>query len=163
MTKAENLKRHKGNVAEMERELLAKNPHLKKIFGSVQVLESFPISISQINFNKKAAVENGMLMLGDAAGTIPPLCGNGMSMALHSSKIAAPLIHDFLSGAIQRQNMERQYKKEWEKEFGGRLRFGRLLQSFFGKPLLTNLFVRLFKLFPFLTTTVIKKTHGDPF
>ena len=33
-----------------------------------------------------------MLLLGDAAGMITPLCGNGMSMALHSSKIAADMV-----------------------------------------------------------------------
>ncbi len=163
MTKAQNLKKHKGDVAEMECSLLATNPHLKNIFASAYVLDSFPITISQINFNKKAAVENNILMLGDAAGTIPPLCGNGMSMALHSSKLAGLLIHDFLNGIINRQNMEQLYKKRWEKEFGARLRFGRFLQSFFGKSLPTNLFVRLFKLFPFLARIVIKKTHGAPF
>ncbi len=59
--------------------------------------------------------------------------------------------------------MEQLYKKRWEKEFGARLRFGRFLQSFFGKSLPTNLFVRLFKLFPFLARIVIKKTYGAPF
>ena len=36
-------------------------------------------------------------MVGDAAGMITPLCGNGMSMALHASKIAATQINLFLS------------------------------------------------------------------
>ena len=37
-----------------------------------------------------------MLMLGDAAGMITPLCGNGMSMAMHASKLAYEAIHSFL-------------------------------------------------------------------
>jgi hypothetical protein len=40
---------------------------------------------------------------------------------------------------------------------------GRVLQQFFGKPFLTNMFVGLFKTFPFLAASIIKKTHGKPF
>jgi flavin-dependent dehydrogenase len=28
-----------------------------------------------------------MLMIGDTAGLIHPLCGNGMAMAIHSAKL----------------------------------------------------------------------------
>jgi flavin-dependent dehydrogenase len=67
MTRAENLKLYKGDIKKMETEVLHKNIHLKKIFSECTVLEDFPVSISQINFNKKNTVENGTLMLGDAA------------------------------------------------------------------------------------------------
>lgn len=163
MVKADLLKQRRGNIQQLQNEVLAQNPHLKKIFRESKTVQNFPISISQINFNKKTIVEEGVLMLGDAAGTIPPLCGNGMSMALHSSKIAATLIDQFLSGTISRLQMEQFYQKSWNKEFGARLRFGRLLQRFFGQSSVTNLFVRLFKTFPFLASSVIKKTHGKPF
>ena len=33
-----------------------------------------------------------ILMTGDAAGMITPLCGNGMAMAIHSAKIVSDLI-----------------------------------------------------------------------
>jgi flavin-dependent dehydrogenase len=127
------------------------------------VLEHFPISISQINFNKKTTVENNVLMLGDAAGTITPLCGNGMSVALHSSKIAAINISKFLTNSISRQQMEQLYTKSWNKNFAARLHFGRILQRFFGDPRVTNLFVQTFKLLPFLATFIIRKTHGKSF
>ena len=45
-------------------------------------------------------------MIGDAAGMITPLCGNGMSMALHASKLAAEQIDLFLQDRITRQQME---------------------------------------------------------
>ncbi len=163
MTKAENLKNHKGIIPDMETEVLFQNPHLRKIFSKSKMLEQFPISISQINFNKKTTVENNVLMLGDAAGTITPLCGNGMSMALHSSKIAATLILKFLTNFISREQMELLYTKSWNKEFERRLYFGRLLQRFFGGSMVTNLFVQTFKLLPFLATFIIRKTHGKPF
>jgi flavin-dependent dehydrogenase len=163
MTNAQNFKRSNNNIQQLEKEILYQNPVLMKIMSTCKVIEEFPITISQINFNKKNQVENHVLMLGDAAGMITPLCGNGMSMALTSSKIAVLLVIDFLKDKISRTELEKTYHKQWLKAFADRLRTGRLLQRFFGKPLLTNIFVKLFKTFPFLAALVIKKTHGKPF
>jgi len=163
MTDARNFKKSNNNIQQLEKDILYQNMVLKKIMSNCKIIAEFPITISQINFNKKTQIENHVLMLGDAAGMITPLCGNGMSMALHSSKIAAIIIVDFLKNKITRAELEKTYQEQWLKAFAGRLQTGRLLQRFFGKPFLTNMFVRLFKTFPFLAVSVIKKTHGKPF
>lgn len=163
MTKAEELRNSKNDIHQLEERLLYKNPHLKGIFCSSTRNEEFPITISQISFANKTQVENGVLMLGDAAGMITPLCGNGMSMALHSSKIAFGTIHAFLQGRIGRGAMEEQYRTQWSAQFASRLRMGRTLQRFFGKGQATNLFVDVFRTFPFLAGPVVKLTHGQPF
>ena len=102
-------------------------------------------------------------LIGDAAGMITPLCGNGMSMALHGSKLAAEQISDFLKGRINRFDMEQQYTQQWEKHFGRRLIMGRILQRFFGNAALSNLLLRVVKPFPRLTRWLISLTHGQPF
>jgi flavin-dependent dehydrogenase len=48
-------------------------------------------------------------LIGDAAGMIAPLCGNGMSMALHGSKIAFEQVRLFLQNKISRSQMEQNY------------------------------------------------------
>lgn len=163
MTKAKNLKNSNNNIEKMEETILHRNPHLKKIFTHSVKCESFPVAISQINFNKKTQIENHLLMIGDSAGIITPLCGNGMSLALHTSKLATSLINDFLEEKISRDQMEKLYKKQWAHHFEKRLKTGRTLQHFFGSDRLSNLFVATFKLFPFLSNPVIKMTHGKPF
>ena len=163
MTKAENLKAFNGNVEAMQETVLFQNPHLKKIFGQSEVVQGFPVTISQISFAQKSKLKDGVLMLGDAAGMITPLCGNGMSIALHTAKIAATLTDEFLCGNISRNQMEEAYKKQWNKNFSSRLRTGRFIQSFFGANRLSNLFVGAFKTFPFLAAPVIRMTHGKPF
>lgn len=163
MTKAENLRKSGNNIRLMEQKVLSENPHLRRIFEESTMVETFPVTISQINFNPKTQVENHVLMLGDAAGMITPLCGNGMSIALHTAKIAAGLIGQFLKQKISRKEMENQYCQEWRKQFSSRLKTGRLLQRFFGSRTLSNLFVQTFKIFPFLATPVVKMTHGRPF
>jgi flavin-dependent dehydrogenase len=163
MTNAANLKRCNNNISELEETILYKNPDLKRIFLRSEKCASTPVTISQINFNKKTQIEDHVLMLGDSAGMITPLCGNGMSIALHTSKIAAELIKDFLKKKISRAQMEILYQKQWKHHFSKRLKTGRMLQGFFGSNRRSNLFVGAFKLLPGLAKPVIKMTHGKPF
>ena len=163
LTTAENLRHNGNNIKQMERNVLFQNPHLKTIFINSEFVQDFPVTISQISFSKKSRVQNHLLMLGDAAGMITPLCGNGMSIALHTSKIAARLIDNFLAGEIGREQMQTMYELQWQKEFASRLRAGRILQSFFGSKTLSNLLVGTFKTIPFLASPLIRLTHGKPF
>jgi flavin-dependent dehydrogenase len=163
MVKAESLKRSNNSIRQLEEEALYKNPHLKKIFSGSEICASFPVTISQINFNKKTRVENHVLMLGDAAGMITPLCGNGMSIALHTGKIAAGLMDRFLHNSLSREQMEACYSREWKQQFSRRLRTGRLLQRFFGSSRLSNFFVQAFTTLPWLSKPLIRMTHGKPF
>jgi menaquinone-9 beta-reductase len=163
MTKADALKKAGYQLSKLEEKVLFQNPFLKTILTKATRDEAFPITISQISFSKKNQVENGVLMLGDAAGMIAPLCGNGMSMALHSSKLAAQLVNQFLGGTISRREMEARYCRQWKSQFASRLKMGRFIQRFFGKGRATDWFIGLFRVFPFLARPVVKMTHGRPF
>jgi flavin-dependent dehydrogenase len=161
LTRAANLKGMP--VPELEKGLMSRNAALRHILENSERKPGFPLAISQVSFRPKTKVENGVLLLGDAAGMIAPLCGNGMSMALHASKIAAAQVDLFLSGRQDRAAMEKWYEREWEKRFESRLRTGRALQRFFGSELGSNLMVSVMSRLPALTGALIKKTHGAPF
>jgi menaquinone-9 beta-reductase len=160
LTTADNL--HDGDIEKMEETILSRNPFLKKIFSESKKCTE-PFTISQISFDKKLQVENHVLMIGDAAGMITPLCGNGMSMALHGSKIAAKQIQSFLEDRISRDEMEKIYTLEWKRQFAGRLQTGRRIQRLFGNELLTNLLMASGRRFPSIIRFLIKQTHGKPF
>jgi flavin-dependent dehydrogenase len=162
LTTARNLQKSNGDIAIMEQKILSRNPQLRNIFAAAQKTDA-PLTISQISFSKKSQVENHILMIGDAAGMITPLCGNGMSMALHGSKLASVHIHHFLAGKINREKMEKRYILQWKNKFGDRLKTGRRIQRLFGNNRLTNLLIHLLKPFPALLGTLISKTHGKPF
>lgn len=163
LTTAENLKNSGNSIEELQRHVLYKNPRLKEIFTNAEFLYEQPLAISQISFDKKLQVENHVLMLGDAAGMISPLCGNGMSMAMHAAKIAFEKIQFFLRNAISRSEMENQYATAWKKQFSGRLWMGRNVQRFFGENITTSLFLKLMHSLPALSNYVIQSTHGKPF
>ena len=163
MTTAENLRISGNSIQVMEKQILRKNPFLEEIFSSTVSLFDQPVTISQISFEKKTQVEDHLLFIGDAAGMVPPLSGNGMSMALHGSKIAAQCIDAFLKGQIARHEMEQEYIDQWNRQFGRRLWVGRRLQSWFGSASQTNLLLHSLQPFPRLVSFLIRQTHGQPF
>ncbi|MGE5106059.1 MAG: NAD(P)/FAD-dependent oxidoreductase [Sphingobacteriales bacterium] len=163
LTTANNLRICGNDITELENRMLTQNPHLKKILSSSTILYQSPLTISQISFNKKSQIENHVLLVGDAAGSITPLCGNGMSMALHGSKIAFICINEFLRNNSTREEMEQQYRQQWKKQFSKRLIIGRTIQRFFGKKWVTNLFIFTLKPFPRIISWLIRQTHGQSF
>lgn len=163
LTTADNLLKRSGNIQQMEETILSRNPFLKTIFSTAEKCLSEPVTISQISFARKSLIENHILMTGDAAGMITPLCGNGISMALHSSKLAAEAIHLYLSGKITREQMEKLFNDHWKKQFGRRLRSGRRIQRISGNPQLMNLLIKTGKAFPSFFQMLIRQTHGVPF
>ena len=163
LTTADNLRSAGNSIKEMENRVLFKNPEIEAIFNRADFLYKEPIAISQVSFSKKKQVENHVLLLGDAAGMISPLCGNGMSMALHSSELAYSVITDFFDQKYSREEMERKYIGLWQKNFSSRLFIGRNVQRLFGGNLSTSLFLKAMNAFPPVATAVIKSTHGTSF
>ncbi len=162
LTKASNIKKA-GSIKKAEEEVLYQNPHLKKVFESMEHCYDAPLSISQISFSKKNAVENNILMIGDAAGMITPLCGNGMSMAMHASKLAAMEISAFLNDTISRKEMEGNYSKKWKNNFEKRVKIGKIVQYFFGKTTATNILIKWMNKSNYLTRKIVNLTHGRSF
>ncbi len=163
LTNSKNLKENNSSIKEMEKNVLMKNPFLKEIFEKAEFLYKEPLSISQIHFEEKEQVVNGIYMVGDAAGIITPLCGNGMSMAMHASKIFSGLATQFLDGKISKQQLDTLYTKTWRKEFAKRVWFGRQFQKLFGDPSITETVFKILKWNPALLKVLIRLTHGKEF
>ena len=151
------------NIKNFEEKVLCKNPYLKDFFKKAKPVFEKPITISQINFNKKHPVENHVFMIGDAAGLIHPLCGNGMAMAIQSSQILCKLlIKNYVSKTYSSEEIENLYIKEWNATFSKRLFAGRILQ----KVLLNNRFQQVAQKvangIPRIVPMIIRQTHGKP-
>jgi flavin-dependent dehydrogenase len=162
LTHRNNVRQFKS-IAEMERQVLFKNPYLKKIFSESEFLYEKPETINEISFETKGPIEQHLLMSGDAAGMITPLCGNGMALAIHSAKVVSELVHQFLQGAINRSQLENQYAQQWRALFAKRLWAGRQIQNLFGSEWASNLAVNLARYTPSIAQFLVKQTHGDEF
>jgi len=157
------LKRYRGDIEKMETEVLFQNNFLRDRIEGKKKLFSEPLTISQIEFGEKEQVFNHLLMSGDAAGMITPLTGNGMSMAMHGSKLAVEAIEGFLDGKSDQAGMEKQYIRQWNKQFRSRVRRGRRFQSWFFDEKFSLRLIGTLKYFPAIARMAIKSSHGKPF
>lgn len=162
LVKFESFKKYK-NIPEFQENILSRNKNLEVIFKESSLLFENPLTISQISFENKPKIENHMLMLGDSAGLIHPLCGNGMAMAIHSAKISSELVTDFLQNKISRNDLELNYISTWNKTFQKRVKFGKFLSKLLLNSYLSKVTMNVLIVFPFLLPLIIKKTHGKPF
>lgn len=151
-----------GSIEALEVNVLYKNPSIKLLFQSGKRYPEKPIAISNVSFLPKAQIEDHMLLIGDAAGMIPPLAGNGMAMGIHGAKIAAENALDFLNQKLSRVQMEQQFQKQWQGQFSQRLYWGRKLHQVMGKRWVSEMAVRTLMQVPALLPPIIKQTHGNP-
>ncbi|MFT5252122.1 MAG: flavin-dependent dehydrogenase, partial [Flavobacteriales bacterium] len=156
----ETFKKHKS-TEDYQLNVVSQNPNLKYIFNNAVIQFDKPLTISQVSFEAKKCVEDHVLMIGDTAGLIHPLCGNGMAMAIHSAKIAADLVIAFENGEIMtRDLLEQKYEEQWNYNFSKRLKTGRILARILQKEKLSAFVMRILLVFPFLLSIIIKHTHG---
>ncbi len=155
-----SFKEHK-NIDDFQKKVLSQNKYLKDVFDNYELVFEKPLSISQVSFSKKQAVENHILMCGDSAGMIHPLAGNGMSMAIRAAQMASQQILKFKTGKIQsRTELEKQYTKIWNNEFATRLQSGHIIARLFRLGWFSELIMVFLKIFPFILPKIIKNTHG---
>jgi flavin-dependent dehydrogenase len=153
-----------NSVFELEEKVLYQNPLLKRIFMEAGFIREKPEVISEISFEPKQQIEDHVLMCGDSAGLITPLCGNGMAMAIRAAKMLSELIirSDIRKHPHNRKLLEESWKQLWSSEFGTRLKWGRVIQSAFGKPAVTGIALHTIHAVPPLERYLISKTHGQP-
>lgn len=150
-----------GNIPAMEEMMMWKNPHLKALYANSEFVFKTPEVINEISFEKKQPVVDHILMVGDTAGLITPLCGNGMAMAIHSAKILSDILIDH--DLSDRSTIEAVYAQRWRGMFERRLWTGRVIQNLFGSEILSNVAVSIAKTTRPLASLLIEATHGKVF
>jgi len=162
ITSFKSFKRFK-DIKGFQEQVVYKNKHLKMIFQNSTPSFSTPLSISQISFAKKSPVEQHVLMCGDTAGLIHPLCGNGMSMAIRSAQMISQLLIKYFNHELNSRNqLEKIYSKSWNKEFRSRLKAGRIIAALFEHNKLAEVLISFLEMFPGILNAIIKRTHGKP-
>ena len=162
ITSYSSFQKHK-NLTEFQEKVVFKNKYLQKIFKESKAVFEKPLTISQISFETKKPVEEHLIMCGDTAGMIHPLCGNGMGMAITSAQLASKRILQFLNGEIKtRDSLEKLYIRDWNKEFKMRLRIGHLIAWLFRNQIISEIAYSILKMIPSMLPKIIQITHGKP-
>jgi flavin-dependent dehydrogenase len=163
LTTSKSLNDNNNDVKQLEEMVLYQNPFLKSIFLNSEFLYDKPLTISQIVFNKKSTYSNHIFLLGDAAGAIAPLCGNGMSMGMRASKLLTLILNAYLQNEISEEQAVSLYEIQWNQNFSKRIKTGYYLQQILGKNNLTHMSLKLLNTSPKLLRKLITLTHGQTF
>ena len=151
-----------GDVQQFESAVVMQNPILKRIFNEAR-FDAKPNVINEISFATKQPVEDNILMVGDAAGMVAPVFGNGMAIAIRTGKFAGNVAALFSQGKITRAEMEAQYRLDWNKSVRGRLWLGRNVQRLFGSRFASAIAVNLMNSSSAFSSAVIRSSHGKFF
>ncbi|GGK99524.1 drug:proton antiporter [Sphaerisporangium melleum] len=87
-------------------------------------------------FNRQPHYTRGLVLVGDAGGSINPFNGEGIAYAMETGRIAADTIVTALSGSTpaQRERVLRAYPQTLKDAYGGYFTLGRLFVEAIGKP-----------------------------
>jgi menaquinone-9 beta-reductase len=123
-----------GDIAAFVAWMRRQNRYLDDwLAGATRISERW-LTIAEVSFAAKAAVERDVLMAGDAAGLIAPLAGDGMAMALDAGRLAAHWSDGFLRGDVTAGGLRRGYAAGWQRRYRSRLSLGRFLQFWLLRP-----------------------------
>lgn len=163
LVRARRLQTYRGRIDQLEEEVLKSNPLLAKFLSQSTKLWQEPLTVSNVTFTAKKAVHDGIFYIGDSAGSIAPLTGNGMSNAFRSAAILAPILIKLFNHTMTTKDAETAYIKSWNQQMGSRIRTGRWMQQLFCTPPLTGIFFTMAKQSARLRQAIIQKTHGKVF
>ncbi|MEX0822636.1 MAG: FAD-dependent oxidoreductase [Rhodothermales bacterium] len=159
LARADRLREAGGSPESMLGSVLSTNPHLRARFGELDRVGAF-LAVGQLSFMPKSLFVSDVCMIGDAAGMIAPLCGDGMGMALRSGEMAASLVDAYLSGRCSAGAFKSAYRTRWTREFAMRMRIGRWLNGVLTRSTLSTWAVKAARRAPRVAGAVISATRG---
>lgn len=137
------------------------NPPLAERLAGATPLPATACVIAGVDTGRQPRPWDEVACVGDTAAMIPPLCGDGMAMALRSAEICAGLADDFLRGKRTLTAWQAAYSQQWHHEFDRRLQLGQGVQWALGVPYLRSGLLWAGRLMPPLARYVVKATRGS--
>lgn len=105
------------------------NPALDSDLGSLSPGPRGFLGTVPVIFTAKPPVENGVLMVGDAAGVLDPFSGQGQAAALASGILAAGTVSEFLEGRLSPAGLLEEYGRAWRARFSRGFAWSAVLRS----------------------------------
>lgn len=122
-----------GSPDRLLRERLSANPILAEHLSGAPARGEWK-SIGPLRFGAREPSLAGAILVGDAAGTIDPFSGEGMSNALAGAELAAPFALAAAAAGGLSDRAAADYAGTWRRAFGPVTRRVRLLARLFEHP-----------------------------
>jgi flavin-dependent dehydrogenase len=93
-------------------------------------------SVAGLSLEPQRALDQNECCIGDSLTMIPPVTGNGMSMAFESAELAIEPLKDYSTGTLSWQEVQRQIARRCDGAFASRLAWARGFQRILFMPAL---------------------------
>ncbi|MDR7537741.1 MAG: NAD(P)/FAD-dependent oxidoreductase [Armatimonadota bacterium] len=103
------------------------------------------VSVGPLGYARRPAAGCGVLLVGDAAGTVDPMTGEGIALSLRGAELAADAVDRLLrtdTGQAPSARSAEAYERARKAAFAGTWRLGQVLQWIVRQP---NLWPALFR------------------
>lgn len=128
---------------------------LARRLSGLKPCDTQTLAIAQIPLTIKETFDDELLYVGDSAGMIAPLAGDGQAMAIESGLKLAKLLDAHLPRIPRRR-----WTYLWRRRYEPRIRLGQWLQKAIIEPRVSIPVVRLLNRFPAVARALIRLTRG---
>ncbi|MEZ5283652.1 MAG: hypothetical protein R2712_02355 [Vicinamibacterales bacterium] len=122
-----------GTPAALLGDALAADPVLGPRFRDARILTR-PVVLGPLAVDTPIPGAPGVLLLGDAAGFVDPMTGDGLHLAIRSAELAAEVSLSCLGGAVAPAELHRVYARRMSARLGRKRRFDRALRRLVASP-----------------------------
>ncbi|HEX4824952.1 MAG TPA: FAD-dependent monooxygenase [Candidatus Polarisedimenticolaceae bacterium] len=132
------LHRSGGKPDRLLRERMMTNPLLAERLRGLSPISGWK-TVGPLRFGTRRAASSGALFVGDAAGTVDPFSGEGMSHALLGAEMALPFVLDAAARGGLNDVAARGWERVWHRAFAPATRRTRLIGRLFQHALPASL------------------------
>jgi geranylgeranyl reductase family protein len=124
------LQRAGGKPDRLLHERMMTNPLLAERLGGLRPVSGWK-TVGPLRFGTRRASSSGVLFVGDAAGTVDPFSGEGMSHALLGAEMALPFVLDAAAHGGLDDIAAGEWERTWHRAFAPATRRTRLIGQLF--------------------------------
>ena len=131
------LKQYRGDLDRLADEHFAANPVLDRLIKSSSPTSPWK-TVAGVRVEVSTPKIPGILYAGDCQGTVDPLGGQGMTMALLGAEMLAPVALSALHLGEANHRLQQAHQAAWRRRFDGRIRLCRLFHHMLINPWLID-------------------------
>ena len=126
-------RRARGDLDRLAKESLSRNPALSVLLDAPRVGSPWK-TVARVRVQVATPRLPGILYAGDCQGTVDPLGGQGMTMALLGAELVAPFVQRAITEGTVGSSLQADYRSAWEARFVRRITICRIFHHALTHP-----------------------------
>jgi flavin-dependent dehydrogenase len=153
-------RRYRGDLDRLAVDVFCRNPALKRLWMCASAEGEWK-TVSGVRVEESSPQLEGIFYAGDCRGTVDPLAGQGMTMALLGAELLAQIVCAALAADGASPALQSAYESAWHHRFGRRIQLCRAFHQILVNPLLVDLGSALKRLSPRLLAACFGWTRDE--